>query len=362
MAMERKRSKPASVLLWAAVAALFSQNLVMPVMSAIDFEDQKNFFYTPVPSTSTPPTVSYTPPIHANPTPSHGSYGGSPPANCGNPGSGGHHAPSPPKRSGSGYHHSPPSSTPTTPTIVRPPTAPIVVPRTPSTPGITIPSPPFPFDPNSPPFTCTYWRNHPTLIWGLFGWWATIGNAFGVTSLPGTGPHMNLLQALSNTRADGIGELYREGTAALLNSMTHPRFPYTTTHVRDSFVAALSSNKAAAAQAQLFKLANEDSRLMPKLMFYHLNYASYIHIFLFSCNDNKNFAGNGTWLCYRRTVKSRKSNLSHLVASRKMHSALKLGVQRIFLWCICVRTRQLSVMDVTRSVHATLRKQDSLAL
>ncbi|KAL0320441.1 UNVERIFIED_CONTAM: Protodermal factor 1 [Sesamum radiatum] len=269
MAMERKRSKPASVLLWAAVAALFSQNLVVPVVSAIDFEDQKNFFYTPVPSTGSPPTVSYTPPSHgsggghATPTPSHGSYG-TPPANCGNHGSGGHHdpTPSPPKGSGNGYYHSPPSSTPTTPTIVTPPTAPNVVPRTPSIPGITIPSPPFPFDPNSPPFTCTYWRNHPTLIWGLFGWWATIGNAFGVTSLPGTGAHMNLLQALSNTRADGIGELYREGTAALLNSMTHPRFPYTTTHVRDSFVAALSSNKAAAAQAQLFKLANE-GRIKP---------------------------------------------------------------------------------------------------
>ncbi|KAL0399656.1 UNVERIFIED_CONTAM: Protodermal factor 1 [Sesamum radiatum] len=104
---------------------------------------------------------------------------------------------------------------------------------------------------------CSYWRNHPTLIWGLFGWWGTLGSAFGLTSVPGFSANMNLLQALSNTRTDGLGELYREGTAALLNSMAHTRFPYTTTQVRDSFVAALSSNKAAAAQAQLFKLANE---------------------------------------------------------------------------------------------------------
>ncbi|KAK4420947.1 Protodermal factor 1 [Sesamum alatum] len=261
MAMERTRSKRASVLLWAAVAALLSQNLAIPFVSAVDFEDQKNFFYTPDPRTSTPPTVTYTPPSHgsggghASPTPSHGGGG---PAHCGNP----QHdpTPSPSKGGGSGYYHSPPSSTPTTPAIVSPP---IVVPRTPSTPSITVTSPPFAFDPNSPPFTCTYWKNHPTLIWGLFGWWATVGNAFGVSSLPGSGAHMNLLEALSNTRADGVGELYREGTAALLNSMAHTKFPYTTTHVRDSFIAALSSDKAAAAQAQIFKLANE-GRIRPR--------------------------------------------------------------------------------------------------
>ncbi|KAI3457078.1 hypothetical protein Pfo_013741 [Paulownia fortunei] len=275
--MEANRSRQASLLLWTAVAALLSQNLVIAVMSAASFEDQKNY-YSPDPNARTPPPVSYTPPPHgsggghATPTPSHGggSYGGTPPANCGNPPSGGHHrtTPSPPTGGGGGYYHSPPTSTPTTPTtptptivspptIVTPPTTPIINPGTPSTPGITIPSPPFAFDPNSPPFTCTYWRNHPTLVWGLFGWWGTVGNAFGVASAPGFGANMNLLQALSNTRSDGLGELYREGTAALLNSMAHTRFPYTTSQVRDSFVAALSSNKAAAAQAQLFKLANE---------------------------------------------------------------------------------------------------------
>lgn len=96
------------------------------------------------------------------------------------------------------------------------------------------------------------------------GFWGTVGGAFGVASVPaGVGTNMNLLQALSNTRTDGFGELYREGTASLLNSMVSKRFPYTTEHVRDSFGAALSSNTAAATQARLFKLANE-GRLKPK--------------------------------------------------------------------------------------------------
>lgn len=68
---------------------------------------------------------------------------------------------------------------------------------------------------------------------------------------------MNLLQALSNSRTDAYGDLYREGTASLLNSMVSRSFTYTTNQVRDRFVSALSSDKSAAAQAQLFKLANE---------------------------------------------------------------------------------------------------------
>lgn len=104
------------------------------------------------------------------------------------------------------------------------------------------------------------------MVWGLIGWLGTvggpvnggtIGGTFGVPTVPGFSPNTNVLQALSNTHTDGYGELYREGTAAFLNSMAHARFPYTTTQVRDSFIAALSSNKAASAQAHLFRLANE---------------------------------------------------------------------------------------------------------
>ncbi|PHT72949.1 Protodermal factor 1 [Capsicum annuum] len=225
------------------------------------FGEQKTY-YSPDPNTGTPPSSgSYTPPSHGSRgghgTPSHGSggHGGNPP---------GHHhhhnpTPSPPSGGGgSGYYPSPTPSTPTpstprggyspTPTT---PTTPIIYPGTPSAPGV------FPIDPNSPPFTCNYWRTHPALIWGLFGWWGSVGNSFGVASLPGFGSNMNLLQALSNSRTDAYGDLYREGTASLLNSLVSRRFTYTTNQVRDSFVSALSSDKSAAAQAQLFKLANE---------------------------------------------------------------------------------------------------------
>ncbi|XVF14517.1 hypothetical protein REPUB_Repub09cG0067600 [Reevesia pubescens] len=244
--------------------------------------------YHPTP-TPTPSTPSYggSPPSHG--TPSHG--GGYHPTptptpstpsggNCGTP----PHEPSTPSRpshtpSHGGYYHSPPTSgggspptpvtvsppttpisppsygggSPPTPVIVSPPTTPIIDPGTPS-----IPTPPF-FPAPTSPFggTCDFWRSHPTLIWGVLGWLGTVGNAFGVPSMPGFGAHMSLPQALSNTRTDGLGALYREGTASLLNSMVNNRFPFSTKQVRDSFVAALGSNSAAAAQARLFKLANE---------------------------------------------------------------------------------------------------------
>lgn len=88
------------------------------------------------------------------------------------------------------------------------------------------------------------------------------GIGIGTGTPPIGGANMNLLEALSNTRTDGFGALYREGTAALLNSMANTRFPYTTNQVRDSFVRGLSSNKAAGAQAKLFKMANE-GRMSP---------------------------------------------------------------------------------------------------
>ncbi|KAG6416825.1 hypothetical protein SASPL_124266 [Salvia splendens] len=266
---------------------LFAAFTVLSFVSSAEyFEDQKNY-YTPDPSTP-PPAVTTppysTPPVHR--TPPHVS---TPPANCGTPPS--HHHTSPPS-GGGGYYHSPPPTarTPTTPytptpstptpTYGTPPSTPID-PGTPTTPGITVPSPPFSFDPNSPPFTCNYWRNHPQLIWGLFGWLGTVGGAFGGGSGTGAGAgtgtgigtgtgtppipgaNMNLLEALSNTRTDGVGALYREGTAALLNSVAHTRFPYTTNQVRDSFIRGLSSNRAAGAQAQLFKMANE-GRMRPR--------------------------------------------------------------------------------------------------
>ncbi|KAJ7963895.1 Protodermal factor 1 [Quillaja saponaria] len=271
----------ASLFLLSLLAGLLSQNLVS-VMST-SFEDQKNYYY-PDPHVGTPPTGSYRSPPRGSP-PSHGGgYGGAPPSHGGgyNPTPStppGRNCPTPPSRdphtptprvpsnppSGGGYYHSPPTSgggSPPTPIIVSPPTTP--TPIDPGTPTTPIPTPPFLPAP-SPPFTgtCDYWRNHPGIIWGLVGWWGSLGNAFGVTSVPGFGSHMSLQQALSNSRTDGLGALYREGTASFLNSMVNNRFPFTTKQVRERFVAALSSNKAAAAQAHLFKLANE-GRLKPR--------------------------------------------------------------------------------------------------
>ncbi|KAM0016021.1 putative protodermal factor 1 [Helianthus debilis subsp. tardiflorus] len=312
--MARSTTQTPCLLVWSLVAALISQTLLLPVSSS-SFHDQKNFFYFPpvIPGTPpidpgtppidpgsppvtltppvvpsppivpSPPTGGYTypppthgsgspPPVHHSP-PHHGGdhhHGGSPPSNCGNPtppkhvdpsppyhhnpspSPPHHHNPSPSPPTG-GYHYNPPSSGGTPPTPTVPSYSPPVVlpPTTPSSP---------PFDPNTPPIggTCDFWRNHPGIIWGLFGWWGTtMGSAFGTPTLPGTGSQLNLLQALSNTRTDGFGALYREGTASLLNSMVNKNFPYSTSHVKDSFVAAVGSNKAAAAQARVFKLANE---------------------------------------------------------------------------------------------------------
>jgi hypothetical protein len=101
--------------------------------------------------------------------------------------------------------------------------------------------------------------SHPGVIWGIFGYWCPLVRLFGPSAAVPFGHDLTVPEALANTRADGVGELYREGTASMLNSMVSTGFPYTTMQVKDAFGAALSSgdNRAAAAQAQLFKLANE---------------------------------------------------------------------------------------------------------
>ncbi|XP_030538768.1 protodermal factor 1 isoform X2 [Rhodamnia argentea] len=269
MAKQKGQSAGLFLCLWVVAAAAAAQNLVVPAVGEASFEDQKNY-YTPIPDPhigTPPPAPRVTPPHRTSPPHRHG---GTPPTvNCGNPphvptpstprggGGGGSYynpPPSTPRGGGGGSYSSPPPSTPT-PVIVSPPTTPIIIPGTPGAP--TIPTPPF--DPNSNPFTgtCNFWRNHPAVIWGLLGWWGTMGSTFGVTSMPGLPSNLNLMQALSNTRHDGLGQLYREGTASFLNSMVNSRFPYTTQQVRESFTAALGSNSAAAAQARLFRLANE---------------------------------------------------------------------------------------------------------
>ncbi|CAI0461365.1 unnamed protein product [Linum tenue] len=294
----KQQARSEAGVMWVLVAAaLLSHNLAVPVMASSQLIGEQKNYYPPDPHSRTPPSGSHTPtPSHGTSSPPHHStpsHGGGyhptpsnpPTGNCGTPpsvptpttptdpttpstppsGGGGGYvpSPSPPTGGGGGYvpSPSPPTSgggggilTPPTPIIGgSPPTIPII--GTPST-------PPFVIDPNSP-FSCNYWRNHPAIIFGLLGWWGTLGNAFGAPSLPGLGPSTSLPQALSNPRRDGYGTLYREGTAALLNSMVTNRFAFTTNQVRESFVSALGSNKAAAAQGRVFQMANE-GRLKPR--------------------------------------------------------------------------------------------------
>ncbi|XP_073042197.1 protodermal factor 1-like isoform X1 [Primulina eburnea] len=245
--MEKKRSvQAASVLL--ILSVMLSQNLVLS--AANYFEEQKNFFNFP-PSVYTPPSQgsgsgSYPCPTPSKggsytPTPSKGgSYKSPTPSKGGSyksptPSKGGSYGKPPSKGySSSPVYHAPPVSTPTP------------VHKTP------------PSSLQNPPYSCIYWKTHPGLISAVFGWWGTVGSAFNTPTIPGFSPSTSLLQALSNTRTDGYGDLYREGTAALLNSMAHSAsYPYSAAQVKDGFTAALSSNHAAAVQAKLYKMANE---------------------------------------------------------------------------------------------------------
>ncbi|XP_039161065.1 protodermal factor 1-like [Eucalyptus grandis] len=264
MAKQQGRSVGLFMCFCAMVAA---QNLVVPVASEASFEENKNY-YTPDPNIGTPPAVprvspphrtspphgqGSTPPYHLTPTP--------PTQNCGNPphvptpstprrggggggsrsyynpppstpsgGSGGgsyyNPPPSTPSGGGRSYYNPPPSTpsgggggsysnppasggTPPTPVIVSPPTTPIIIPGTPAL----------------PPFLRLHSIRTQIPSLGHARWWGTVGGTFGATSMPGFPSNLNLMQALSNTRTDGLGQLYREGTASLLNSMVNARFP-----------------------------------------------------------------------------------------------------------------------------------------
>ncbi|KAK4784380.1 hypothetical protein SAY86_018748 [Trapa natans] len=252
--------------LFAAVFCLLALSSTVPVMPArLGLGDNKSYYPPdgtppPVPVHHGSPPQGSSPPYHnPTPTPPVNCEPPPPPANCESPPS---YVPTPstptysPPSGGGGSYTPPPYSGGGTPPYSgggTPPT-PIFTPGTP-----TIPTTPIPFDPNTPfPGTCNYWRNNPMVIWGLVGWYATIGNVFGgFPTVAGFPSNFNLLQALSNTRNDGYGALFREGTASLLNSMASTSFPFTTPQVRKDFVSALGSNGAALAQSEVFRTANE---------------------------------------------------------------------------------------------------------
>lgn len=104
---------------------------------------------------------------------------------------------------------------------------------------------------------CRYWGSHPEIIAAILGSLGNIGDIFGHGSASFFGGNPSLPAALTNTRSDGYGELFREGTAAFLNSMVNSKFPYTTPEVKSAFVDAITSDGAAQAQADVFKQANE---------------------------------------------------------------------------------------------------------
>ncbi|GAV65165.1 hypothetical protein CFOL_v3_08680 [Cephalotus follicularis] len=282
--MAREMRKPVSLFMCVFVTVLLSINSVIPVISS-SVEDQKNYYSTPVPHAAgspPPPSVSHGSPPHRSTSshpPPHGSASHrgrshdpppSPPSggNCGTPPPS-HPTPSHPTPSHPTPSH--PTPTPSPPTYqYYPPTPVITSPPTPPTPSIDPGTPtvnPTPTPPFFPvPFPCNYWMTHPALIWALLGWWGTTGNAFaglGGASIQGFDSSMSLQEALSNTRTDGYGSLFREGTASWLNSLANRRFPFTTNQVRDNFLAALHSESDASSQAQLFKLANE-GHLQPR--------------------------------------------------------------------------------------------------
>lgn len=104
---------------------------------------------------------------------------------------------------------------------------------------------------------CRYWGSHPDLIAAVVGSLGSIGDLFGHACAVIFGSNPSLPAALTNTRQDGYGKLFREGTAALLNSMTNSKFPFSTPQVKSAFAGAIASAGTALAQADIFKQANE---------------------------------------------------------------------------------------------------------
>ncbi|XP_078431269.1 uncharacterized protein LOC144703059 [Wolffia australiana] len=190
-----------------------------------------------------------------------GAYGSTPSGGSGSGSSGGGGYKSPPGGSGSGSttpprgsgsgSKSPPEGSGSG--LKNPPKEPGT-----GTPGV--PLPPSTWFPSPlPPFltgTCDYWRSHPQAIWAICGYWNTVGRMLGFPP-PAASPNLSLLDALKNTRTDGMGDLFREGTASFLNSLANQKFVFSTSQVRNAFASALVSDQAAAAQAKIFQRANE---------------------------------------------------------------------------------------------------------
>ncbi|KAJ8483943.1 hypothetical protein OPV22_016428 [Ensete ventricosum] len=248
MGSEKKRK---ALALWFLSTWYVSQQAVITPAMSRSLEggtaDEKNY-YAPDPhggnSHGTPCTTP--PSTHNTPLPpSHGGGGG-----------------------GGGHGNPPPTPAITTPPVPLAPPAPAIttplsppVPLAPPAPAYQVtptpPATPMVPDPNTPPFSCDYWRSHPTAIWALIGYWCPLSQIFGMPAASFFGSNPTAVEAMSDARSDGIGALYREGTASFLNSLVDRDFFFTTQQVRDAVNAAVVSHEAAAAQAELFKKANK---------------------------------------------------------------------------------------------------------
>jgi hypothetical protein len=168
-------------------------------------------------------------------------------------------------------------TTPTTPYTPDPapitPADPIPTPTTPYTPDPTpiTPADPVPATPAaSTPGTCTWWSSHTTSFPDIISIVSTIADLFGtitggsgssgtgVTSTIASifGGQLTVMQSLTNTRNDGFGALARQGSAALLNSLTRRDYPYNAFQVKTQFRNSLQSQQQAFATAKLFENAN----------------------------------------------------------------------------------------------------------
>ncbi|XP_072984227.1 protodermal factor 1-like [Typha latifolia] len=221
--------KGSSLLMSFVLLGLVSQSFIAPISARKleEFSDEKSYYSPSTPhhsSKPTSPTPTYGGHTTPTPTPKYGSPSpkyGSPTPSGGSytPPSGGSYTPP------SGGSYTPPTTTPSTP----------------------IPS----------IGTCDYWKKNPDLIKSLIGYWGTVSQFFGPACSVVFGGNPSLIDALGNKRTDGIGALFREGTAAFLNSIACKSYPFSTPQVKNSFAAAIISDGAAAAQAELFKRANE---------------------------------------------------------------------------------------------------------
>ncbi|XP_020591799.1 protodermal factor 1-like, partial [Phalaenopsis equestris] len=121
--------------------------------------------------------------------------------------------------------------------------------------------PPVGYDHTVPPFhpgTCSYWSTHPDKIKAVIGYFGTIADFFGAGCIFAYGgKNPTLHDAVANTNTDGYSSLLREATAALLNSIACKTFPLKQQQVKSCFLGALGNEGAAAAQAAVFKSANE---------------------------------------------------------------------------------------------------------